>query len=234
MLLVVALQPLRSHAQEPSTVGREIAFIYNTIEQADYELLPAGNACDMSEAMELLVESITSNEYAGVPMPLNIKEFFSGIPEEIIAYPLWYAGEEDSLRQLSIAEYYDAIEAFDDYVEGRTGEFPIEPLMQQVSRALVAYDDAIYEGLCLSAPYRLLAYRLLQQMVLHAPSIDMVATSVNSSRRCAVLDMYPKTYYERPQLCPIFIYDDSLELWRVIMLKELAPRTATEIERLDF
>ena len=234
LALFLTLVPYRTQAQECQNVGGEITFIYNTIEDADRYLLPSGDACDMSEAMEHLVEMITSDRYANIPIPHNYIEYFSGIPEDVIAYPMWYSGEDDAQRQEAIADFYVAIEAMQDYADGRRADFPLEPLMKQVDRALSAYDDAIYEGVCLSSPYRLLAYRLLQQMLLLAPSIDMVATSVSVDGTLAVLDASLFTYYTRPVLSPIFIYDKRDEVWRVIMLTDVAPRGVEEIEDIDF
>ena len=232
--MVVAFAPYRVEAQESATVGRELTFICNSIDEADIHLLPSGNSCDMSEAMNLLVELMTSNRYANIPLPTNYVEYFGGIPEDVIAYPMWYAGEEDSERHKTIADYYAAIEALQEYAEGRRETLPLEQLMRQVRRALCAYDDAIYEGVCIAAPYRLLAYRLLEQIVLLAPSIDMVATSVNAERTLAILDTSSSTYYMRPVLCPIFIYDKYDNIWRVIMHSDMAPRSVAEIEDVEF
>ena len=232
--IVVALIPYRAKAQESVTVGSELTFICHSIDEADYALLPSGNSCDMSEAMNLLVELMTSNRYANIPKPTDYVEYFGGIPEDVIAYPMWYAGEDDSERHVAIADYYAAIEALQEYVDGRRDSLPLEQLMRQVNRALVAYDDAIYEGVCIAAPYRLFAYRLLEQIVLLAPSIDMVATSVNDAGTLAILDTSSSTYYSRPVLCPIFIYDKYDGIWRVIMHHELAPRSVDEIEGMEF
>lgn len=232
--LIITLVPSRVEAQEEMTVGREITFICETIDEADMQLLPSGNSCDMSEAMELLVELMTSNRYANIPKPTDYVEYFGGIPEDVIAYPMWYAGEDDSERHVAIADYYAAIEAMQEYADGRRSDFPLEPLMTQVDRALSAYDDAIYEGVCISAPYRLLAYRLLQQMVLLAPSIDMVATSVSADGTLAVLDASLFTYYSRPVLCPIFIYDRSYDIWRVVMHTDVTPHSVEDIKDIDF
>jgi hypothetical protein len=71
-------------------------------------------------------------------------------------------------------------------------------------------------------------------MLLLAPSIDMVATSVSVDGTLAVLDASLFTYYTRPVLSPIFIYDKRDEVWRVIMLTDVAPRGVEEIEDMDF
>ncbi len=232
--IVVALIPYRTQAQETVTVGSELTFICHSIDEADYALLPSGNSCDMSEAMNLLVELMTSKRYANIPKPTDYVEYFGGIPEDVIAYPMWYAGEDDSERHVAIADYYAAIEALQEYVDGRRSDFPLEQLMRQVNRALVAYDDAIYEGVCIAAPYRLFAYRLLEQIVLLVPSIDMVATSVSADGTLAVLDASLFTYYSRPVLCPIFIYDKYDDIWRVIMHTDVAPHSVEDIKDIDF
>lgn len=232
--IVVALIPYRTEAQESVTVGSELTFICHSIDEADYALLPSGNSCDMSEAMNLLVELMTSKRYANIPKPTDYVEYFGGIPEDVIAYPMWYAGEDDSERHVAIADYYAAIEALQEYVDGRRSDFPLEQLMRQVNRALVAYDDAIYEGVCIAAPYRLFAYRLLEQIVLLVPSIDMVATSVSADGTLAVLDASLFTYYSRPVLCPIFIYDKYDDIWRVIMHTDVTPHSVEDIKDIDF
>lgn len=71
-----------------------------------------------------------------------------------------------------------------------------------------ADDNAVIEGYCYSAPYKLLAYRLLQQAVRLAPSIDMVATSVNEEGTLAVYDNSDRTYYASPEINPFFVYDE--------------------------
>lgn len=228
--LIFSLMPHVSKAQEGFTAAREIAFVYDTILRADDNLLNPGHSCTMAEAMDLLVETMTSNSTASTPTVQNYVEYFAAVPEDIIAYPMWYDGEDDPERQSAIADYHAAIEAMQRYADGNLDMFPTETIMRPVYRALMAYDDAVYEGLCVAAPYRLLAYRLLQQILLLAPSIDMIATSVSDDKEYALLDASAKSYYQRAVVSPIFHFNHHEGAWGVIMRTDLAPSTIEEVD----
>ena len=233
LLLMVAMLPCRVEAQEAETmheptVATEIAAIRGFVEMEDTHFLPENGCCYCSDMMEMCVEYITSNRYAAkIPEPENIVDFFSGIPDDAIVYDLWYDGVDDPYRIESLNQFYMAVEALQAYNADRTQPFPAEMVLDYVGKLLAAYDDATWEGVLNSAHYRLLAYRLLQQLVRLSPSIDLISTSVSDDGRLALYDTSQSSMYH-PVLIPIYYMSDEGK-WRVIMREECTPRTVEEI-----
>ena len=231
LMMMVAMLPYRAEAQEieaqsKPTAATEIAAIRGFVEMENTHFLRENGYCYCSDMMEKCVEYITSNTHAEIPEPENIVDFFSGIPDDAIAYDMWYDGVDDPYRIESLRKFREAVEALQAYNADRTQPFPAEMVLDRVGSLLAAYDDATWEGVLNSAHYRLLAYRLLQQLVRLTPSIDLISTSVSDDGCLALYDSSKASMYN-PVLIPIYYKNGGK--WRVLMRTECTPRDVKTI-----
>ncbi len=138
--------------------------------------------------------------------------------------------DSEKTRRKCIDDYHNAIWQLQRYVDGDINVYPTEELLAGLENFHSKYTRNYSEGYFGGDQYRLICFRLLQQMVRFVPDIKMLAHVVSPDGRVAIMNMgsIQSVYY--PCSNPVFFCDDEGR-WQVYMREGFMPTKIYPIER---
>lgn len=132
---------------------------------------------------------LSNHGHYPIPEPDNLVEYFAKVPDEIIAVEGWHYEYEDfETRDKYIKDFRDAIKELQLYSEGKLQTFPKEEIYEAFFTVYNTASMLESEG-GTPAIWRLLCFRLMEQVVRLCPDIRMLTNMVTDDGRGAIIDL---------------------------------------------
>lgn len=171
---------------EQTTLGGELRFLDNL-----YVEVEKYHEESFYELANFMVDGYVTGiieEIVPPPCLESLVKYLEDLPMEYLAMEHWDYEQGEEIPQHLIDDYHKAVRQLQRYADGEIKQYPAEELMGQLRRfygkyAMIHSEWSSIDG----GRYKLICFRLLQQMVRYIPDIKLIAQVVSPDGRVAIM-----------------------------------------------